>query len=68
MTKIVVHNYLRWHRRLDEGFRRAEENDDDEVEVNLPNEDDKIVIEEDATGDVNIPWQGLRDYMAQVLR
>lgn len=41
--------------------------DDDEIEVDLPDVDDEIEAKNDAIGDEDIPWQHLRDYMAQAL-
>ncbi|CAA2967493.1 Hypothetical predicted protein [Olea europaea subsp. europaea] len=46
---------------------RAKEMDDDEIEVDLPDVDDEIEAKNDAIGDEDIPWQHLRDYMAQAL-
>ncbi|XP_022891353.1 uncharacterized protein LOC111406262 [Olea europaea var. sylvestris] len=51
-----VHNFLRCKEQLDEGFRRADEVDDEEVEVELPDEEDKAAAEENAVADENVSW------------
>lgn len=38
VATMRIHNFLRRNGRLDEGFRIAEEVDDDEVEIDLPND------------------------------
>lgn len=68
VATMGVHNFLRRNDRLDEGFRRAEDEDDDEVEIELPDEEDEIAAERDTVGEEHVPWQALRDYMAQALR
>lgn len=67
VATMEIYNFLRRNNRLDEGFRRAGEVDDDEVEINLPNEQDEIVAELDAIGTEEMSWQQLRDYMAKAL-
>lgn len=39
--------------------------DEDEVEINQPNEEDEMATELDAIVNEDMPWQQLRDYMAQ---
>lgn len=65
---MEIHNFIQRNDRLDEGFRRAEEMDDDEVEIDLLDEQDEIVAEMDVIGEENMPWQQLCDYMTQALR
>ncbi|CAI9753391.1 unnamed protein product [Fraxinus pennsylvanica] len=48
---MAVHNFLRQHDRVNECFRIVEEDDDKEVEVDLPDEAHEIADEEDAIGD-----------------
>ncbi|XP_022868199.1 uncharacterized protein LOC111387833 [Olea europaea var. sylvestris] len=68
VATMAVHNFLRRHGSLDEGFRRAEEAEDEEVEVDLPTEDDEFAGEEHAIGEEDVPWTRLRDYIAQALK
>lgn len=56
---MAIINFFWRHGRLDEGFCRTEERDDDEVEVDLLDKDDETAVEEDAIGDEDIPWQRL---------
>lgn len=68
VATMGIHNFLRRNGQLDEGFRRAEEVDDDEVEIDLPDEQDEMAAEEDAIVEEDVPWLQLRDYVAQTLR
>ncbi|XP_022858663.1 uncharacterized protein LOC111379508 [Olea europaea var. sylvestris] len=68
VAAMGVYNFLRRNGQLDEGFRRAEEVDDEEVEVELPDEKDKAAAEEDAVADENVSWTQLRDYIAHTIR
>lgn len=65
VAAMEVHNFLRRNGELDEAFRRAEEVDDDDVEIDLPDTDDEAAAEEDAVSDDNVTWHQLRDYIAQ---
>lgn len=47
---------------------RAEEVDDDEVDIDLPDEADEIAAEQDVICKEDMPWQLLHDYMAHALR
>ncbi|XP_022870993.1 uncharacterized protein LOC111390218 [Olea europaea var. sylvestris] len=68
VAMMGIHNFLRRNERMDEGFRRAEEVEDEEVEIELPDEEDEIAVERDAIAKDNVLWYALRDYMAHALR
>ncbi|XP_022873699.1 uncharacterized protein LOC111392572 [Olea europaea var. sylvestris] len=68
VAAMGVHNFLRRNGELDEGFHRAEEVDDEEVEVDLPDDEDEVAAEEDAVANENATWTQLRDYIAHTIR
>lgn len=62
-----MHNFLRCNGNIDKAFRAEQESDED-VDIDLPNEKDKIAAEVDAGSKEDLPWVHLRDYMAHELR
>lgn len=52
MVAMGIHNFSRRNGLLDEAFSRAEEVNDNEVEVHLSNEDDEAIVEEDAVSTI----------------
>ncbi|XP_022868086.1 uncharacterized protein LOC111387736, partial [Olea europaea var. sylvestris] len=68
MAAMGFHNSLRRNGQLDEGFCMANKVDDEEVEVELPDEEDEAAAEEDAVVDENVSWTQLRDYIAHTIR
>ncbi|XP_022866420.1 uncharacterized protein LOC111386198 [Olea europaea var. sylvestris] len=64
LATMAIHNFLRRSGVVDEAFARAE-TDDDVANVELPNAEDEIQAEVNASEIQRNEWDRLRDYMVQ---
>lgn len=55
VATMGIHNFLRRNEGLDEGFHRAKEVDNDEIEIELLDEKDEMAAKRDAIVEDDVP-------------